>query len=50
MSDMAELRVRQVPEAVYRGLKVWAAEELQSLNDTIIEILKAAVEARKGKR
>lgn len=48
--SMAELRVRQVPEHVYRELKVMVARgESPTLNELINSILKAYVDKRVGK-
>lgn len=50
MVNVAELRVRKVPEVIYRQLKVWCAQEGVTLNALIVEILAKAVDNRpKGK-
>lgn len=46
---MAELRIRDVPEAVRRALKMRAAAEGKSLNQVVIEVLSAAVKGKERK-
>jgi predicted HicB family RNase H-like nuclease len=45
-----QIRVRDLPPALHRDLKVWAAQEDTTLNELVIEILRAAVEKRAGKK
>jgi plasmid stability protein len=45
-----QIRVRDLPDALHRDLKVWAAQEQITLNDLVLNILKAAVEKRQGKK
>ena len=45
-----QIRVQNIPDAVHRDLKVWAAQEQITLNDLMLNIIKAAVEKRQGKK
>lgn len=48
--DMAEWRIRNLPERVRKELRLWAVEEERPMNDLIIALLTAAVDKRKGPR
>ncbi len=47
--DMAELRIRNMPEEMHRKLKHWAVDEECSVNDLILRIIADAV-AKQGKK
>jgi predicted HicB family RNase H-like nuclease len=45
-----ELRIRHVPEALHKALKLRAVQEEVDLNDLVIELLRQAVEKPSGKK
>jgi plasmid stability protein len=45
-----QIRVRDLPDAIHRDLKVWAAQDQVTLNELVIGILKAALEKHQGKK
>lgn len=47
--DVAEWRIRNLPERIRKALKLWAVEEDTPMNALIIELLTKAVDTRKRK-
>ena len=45
-----ELRIRRVPEALHKALKMRAVAEDVDLNDLVIELLRQAMEKHAGKK
>lgn len=44
---MAEMRIRNIPEDLYKRLKILCIEEGKTLNDKVIEVIREAVAKRK---
>jgi len=44
---MAEMRIRNIPEDIYKRLKILYIEERKTLNDKLIELIREAVAKRK---
>jgi len=45
-----QFRIRDMPDALHRDLKVWAAQDQVTMNELVINILKAALEKHQGKK
>ncbi len=47
-SPMAEMRIRNVPEDMYKRLKILCIEEGKTLNEKVIELIRDAVAKRRS--